>query len=210
MDLSFVHIDRANQYIDDILSGRIIACDEVKWACLRQKRDLARQNTEGFPYVFDERRAELPCKFIEMFPHVKGIWKGKKFKLEPFQCFIVTTIFGWHDAENNRRRFNSCYCELPRKQGKSILAGGIALYCLMVDDLEPTPEIYIAATTLEQAGEVFEPCKEMIDSVPEIKKLFKVETYSKSISKSSVFSIPNEIKKRSIFVRELITQYPPI
>lgn len=177
-----VFVDKANKYIDDVLSGKITVCDEVKQACKRQFDDLARQNTPDFPFVFNDERADKPCRFISLFCHVKGVWKGQKIVLEPFQCFIITTIYGWHYADNpNKRRFNSAYCELPRKQGKSLLAGGIALYALLGDTLEPTPEIYLGATSLEQAGEVFNPCRDMLNANPDIKKFFKVDCYAKTI-----------------------------
>lgn len=211
-----IYLDRANSYIDNILFGKLVVNDAVKRACLRQRDDLRRQRTNEFPYFFDEARAELPCKFIEKFSHVKGIWRGKPFQLEPFQCFIITTIFGWHFANNPRkRRFNLVYIELPRKNGKSILAGGICLYCLMVDDLEPSPEIYIGATSLDQAGEVFIPCKDMIDSAPLIKKLFGVECFAKSIKckKSggfikAVISKGKDGKSPSLFVIDEYHQAP--
>jgi len=62
-------VDVALQYIDDVLDGRVLACEYVVQACRRQREDL---NREGFGYVFDSERADRVCKFIELLPHIKG------------------------------------------------------------------------------------------------------------------------------------------
>ncbi|WP_196773626.1 hypothetical protein [Burkholderia vietnamiensis] len=69
-------VDTANQYIDDVLAGRIVACKWVKLACERQRRDLARaeMGDPDFPYRFDNDAATRICEFIELLPHTKGRW----------------------------------------------------------------------------------------------------------------------------------------
>src|SRR6266446_2118163 len=101
------HVTKANQYIADVLEGKIPACKWVKLACQRQLNDLARQGTPGFPYRFDDAAANRVCKFIEKFPHIQG-FKGK-LRLEGWQCFITTTVFGWLNVETGWRRFRRIY-----------------------------------------------------------------------------------------------------
>ena len=43
----------ATQYATDVIDGRIPACKWARLACQRQINDLARQDTPGFPYVFN-------------------------------------------------------------------------------------------------------------------------------------------------------------
>ena len=48
-----------------------------------------RQNSTGiaaWPWVFDAERAERPCYFIELLPHIKGEWaaRGALITLEVF------------------------------------------------------------------------------------------------------------------------------
>src|SRR5215510_3362369 len=80
----------ANRYIDDVLSGRIVAGKWVRLACQRQRRDLDR---DGIDLKWSPRRANDVCDFIEKLPHIDGRWKTPTIKLEPVQVFILTTLF---------------------------------------------------------------------------------------------------------------------
>jgi len=154
----------ANQYIEDILSEKIPACEQVKQACQRQKDDLERWNDEDAPYYFVPYLADKICAFIERLPHVKGLWAKQKLllKLEPWQIFNVTTMFGWIKTSNGSRRFGEAYLEIPRKNGKSILAAAIGLY-MFVEDGEIGAEIYSGATSEKQSWCVFQPAKWMAE-----------------------------------------------
>ena len=61
----------AGGYAEDVLSGKIPACEWVKKACHRQIADLERQD---FAYRYDEKKAARVCRFIEKLPHIKGKW----------------------------------------------------------------------------------------------------------------------------------------
>src|SRR5678816_1256143 len=101
------YIDLAAQYQADILSGKVPACKWVKLACERNRRDLDRQDTDAFPYRFDPEAARRICQMAEMLPHIKGpeakvigtdaqgrrIWNP--IVLQPWQCWIFCTMFGW-------------------------------------------------------------------------------------------------------------------
>ena len=56
-------------YAHDVLDGRVVACRFVKLACKRHLSDLKRQGTAGFPYHFDEARADHALAFIEQLRH---------------------------------------------------------------------------------------------------------------------------------------------
>ena len=116
-------------YAERVIAGEIPACELVKLACQRQINDLQRLDWE---FTFDENRANHVCWFIENLPHIKGRWKSKNIELEPWQCFLLTTIFGWIDSEQFRR-YRKVYCEVPRKNSKSTLAAAVALYMLCVE-----------------------------------------------------------------------------
>ena len=168
----------ASQYIDDVLAGRVLACKYVKQACERQKRDLAR---DDLPYTFSEMHAERVCKFIQLLPHVKGRqWAGQQIKLEPWQIFLLTTVFGWVDAQGHRR-FKVAYVEVPRKNAKSTLSSGIGLYMLVADG-EPGAEVYSAATTRDQARIVFSDAQRMVDQCAGLRNRFGVKKFAHAIS----------------------------
>src|SRR5205085_2611155 len=78
------------------------------------------------------QRAARICEFLELLPHIKGKWARERrlLELDPWQCFILTTVFGWVHRETGLRRFREVYLEVPRKNAKSTLSSGVALYML--------------------------------------------------------------------------------
>lgn len=168
----------AKGYIDDVLEGRIPACKWVRLACERQRGDLARPDWQ---WRFDESRAAHVARFIELLPHVKGEWaRGRgTIVLSAWQCFVLTTVFGWVD-EAGRRRFKKCYTEIPRKNAKSTLSSGVGLYLLTADD-EPGAEVYSAATTRDQAKIVWGDARAMTAASPLFRRRFGVETGAHAI-----------------------------
>jgi len=168
----------ANGYIDDVLSGEVPACNWVRLACERQRRDLERTD---WRWRFDEARAAHVCRFIELLPHVKGEWaRGRgTIVLSAWQCFVLTTVFGWVN-EAGHRRFKKAYTEIPRKNAKSTLSSGVGLYLLTADD-EPGAEVYSAATTRDQAKIVWGDARAMTIASPMFRRRFGVETGAHSI-----------------------------
>jgi len=170
-------LDRANAYVKGVLSGDIPACKWVKLACERQQKDLADPNL-GF--VFDENKANRVVKFAEALPHIKGSqYAGKKLGMGGWQCFILTTVFGWVNA-NGTRRYKTAYIEVPRKNGKSTMSAPVALYLLSADS-EPGAEVYSAATTRDQAKIVWADAKHMVDRSAGLRSALSVETSAHSI-----------------------------
>ena len=78
-----------NQYINDVLSGKIVTGEYVKLAVKRHLNDLERQNTNEFPYYFDEKQGQRFIKFAHLCKHWKGEWAGKFIDLSPNQQFSV-------------------------------------------------------------------------------------------------------------------------
>lgn len=191
--------DVANQYARDVVEGRIPACRWVQLACQRHLDDLNRsfdfditpgRNGETgdseFPWVFDSKAAERAVRFIELLPHVEGEWanKGELIRLEAWQKFIVCSIFGWIHRVTRLRRFREAYIAVPRKNAKSTLAAGIALYMLVLDG-EYSAKVFCGATKLKQALYVFTPAKRMVLKTPQLRKKFGVQAFKRSIVKEA-------------------------
>ncbi len=121
--------------------------------------------------MFDESKAQRALKFIENLKHTKGRWHGENFKLLPWQEEIITQVFGTV-KENGFRQYNTCYCEIPKKNGKSELAAAIALY-LTCGDNEWAAEVYGCASDRQQASIVFDVAVDMVDQCPALKKRIK-------------------------------------
>lgn len=109
---------------------------------------------------FDEAAAQKAVDFFAALKHTKGEWAGQSFELEPWQKKIVREVFGWKRPDGTRR-YRRVYIEVPRKNGKSTLAAGLALFLLFADS-EPGAEVYSAASDRDQAAIVFEQAKAMV------------------------------------------------
>lgn len=103
--------------------------------------------------------------------HIEGQLAGERFVLEPWQKAIVGNLFGWKyidSAGREVRRYREAFIYVPRKNGKSPMGAGIALFVLFCD-----PEIgqqdYVAAADREQAGMLFRHAKEMVEREPSLK-----------------------------------------
>lgn len=153
------------QYIDDVLAGRQVACKWVRLAVERHQRDLATGDRRGLR--FDDAAAQHVIDFFGFLRHSKGEWAGQVVTLEPWQQFILAMTFGWqvYQAEYGEwfRRFRQVYLEVARKNGKSTLAAGVALYLLDADQ-EPGAEVYCAATKKDQARIAWTEAKRMVQS----------------------------------------------
>jgi len=110
---------------------------------------------------FNKELADRACAFFPKYlRHTKGRWAGKPFELFPWQQELVSKLFGTVNADG-MRQYQTVYCEIPKKNGKSELAAGISLYMLFADG-EPGAEIYSAACDRDQAAIVFNVAAQMV------------------------------------------------
>jgi Phage terminase-like protein, large subunit len=162
--------DPVTRYADEIVDGRIVAGKWVRLACERHLRDLETGALRGLRW--DVAAAEHAINFFKFLRHSKGEWSGVRFELQPWQQFIVGSIFGWKRYDGTRR-FRTAYNEIARKNGKSTLAAGVGLY-LLVADSEPGAEIYAAATKRDQARIVWGEAARMVKASPVLKKRVQI------------------------------------
>ena len=173
------HAAVALWYCENVLSGAVPAGKRVHQACRRHLNDL---KNKSWRYKFDSERGARVCRFIEFLPHTKGKWAAKKekIKLQPWQCFLIVVLFGWVDKKTGLRRFRVAYWEIPRKNGKSILAAGIGLYMAFADG-EFGAEVYCGADTERQAWEVFKPARLMMTRADAFAAAMGVEVRAKAL-----------------------------
>lgn len=118
---------------------------------------------------FDERAALAVERFFErMLVHIEGPMAGRPFVLEPWQRELVRELFG-RKRDDGLRQYRKLYLEVPRGNGKSTFAAGLALYLLAVDG-ERSAKIYGAAADKSQAGIVFETAEKMMQESPYLAK----------------------------------------
>ncbi|KQC48520.1 terminase [Geobacillus sp. Sah69] len=161
-------------YSHDVIDGRVIACQKHKWACMRFLRDIEREGTDDFPYIFDETKAMRFLKWMTLFKHTKGVLKGQHIRPHEIQVFVFGNIYGWVHKDTDYRRFKKAYWQVGRKNAKSQSLACVASYEAMAFG-ENMSEVYIGATKTEQARIVWKETEAMLAGCPELKGKYEVK-----------------------------------
>lgn len=130
-------------------------------------------------FWFDAAAAEKAVAFFPRYLRfTKGEWAGQPFVLEPWQADdIIRPLFGWK-RKDGTRRYRRCIVWIPRKNGKTELAGGISLLALMAD-AERGGEVYSIASGGDQAKIVFDIATTMVINSQDLAR--HLETFKTSI-----------------------------
>ncbi|MFO3935019.1 terminase TerL endonuclease subunit [Enterobacter hormaechei] len=179
---AYPSVNMANQYARDVLNGKILACKSIQLACQRHFNDLKISLDKDYPYRFDRELAERACRFVQLLPHSSGDLAGQKLKLEPWQAFAFSSIFGWVTKKTKKRQFREAYIRVARKNGKSFFAAGIGTYMFCADG-ENSAEVYCGATTMAQAKKVFTPARQMADRLPSLRSKFNISVWVDSLTR---------------------------
>jgi phage terminase large subunit-like protein len=130
-----------------------------------------------FDYAAAERVRDFFSKFLK---HSKGDFAGKPFELLEWQWNdVIQPLYGWRRRDGTRR-FRKAFIYIPKKNGKSTLCAGLALYHLCGDN-EYGGEVYSAAADKKQASIVFNEAKNMVKSSPALVKRLQIRATQKEI-----------------------------
>ena len=156
-------------YADKIEAGEIVTSKRVRKVYARLVYDMDNPGK----FRFDEAKANRPIEFIERFcKHSKGEWAGQPVRLELFQKAFISALFGFVDSETGLRKYREAFFMVARKNGKSTMLAGIALYLLLADG-EAGAEIYSVATKKDQAKIIFDETCNMVAQSPYLRKHIK-------------------------------------
>lgn len=176
---------RTTWYAEQVVQGNIKASKKNILSCTRHLNDLKRQGTEEFPWIFDEEKAHRPIRYIEKFCRPsKGDYK--RLVLQPWQHFVIGSLYGWIHKDTGYRRFREGLIFIGRKNGKTTMISGLSNYAVSKDN-EPGARVYVLANTKQQAGELFDESRAMVQKSPFLRKklrenqkgIFDDKTHSK-------------------------------
>ena len=177
-------MDRPTQYALDVVSGKIPAGKTQTFCCQRHLKDLERQGTPEFPYVWDPEEAQEFIDFAESLVLAEGE-EPQPLGCKPFQDFIFGSWHGWRTIDGYRR-FRTSYVQVARQNGKSIGNAVPSMYYGNFDGYQ-YPQIYATATKELQARIVLKECIKFINADQELsgtkyeEGLFAVKDYANKI-----------------------------
>ena len=154
------------QYVEDVLSGKIQACEYIKKACQRTKDWFNRDDI-----YFDYKTVDRNIKIAAKFKHSAGKVAGKSFILLPYQQWIFANIFGWKHIDSDLRVTKNVLLFMARKSGKTALASIIALVQMLTED--NGQEIDCVANSGSQASILFEMAKNYAESIDKDNLIFQ-------------------------------------
>lgn len=130
--------------------------------------------------MFQRKRAEFVCNFLECLT----CSNGAPFRLMNWQRNAITEFYGTYTQPEDRpvpvRQYQYLYLEIPKKNGKSELAGGLGVYHLFADG-EKNGEVYIVAADRDNAGIVYNVAKWMVEHSPALAKRSRIVDSTKTI-----------------------------
>ncbi len=160
-----------DRYAADVLAGRIVAGPLVRLACERHERDRAAGR-----WRFDPERADRIIDFFARYLRLPDTLDEhgdpRPFVLEPWQQFVIGSLFGWVDGAG-LRRYRDAYIETGKGSGKTPMLAGIGLYGLTFDQ-EMAAEVYAAAVDRDQAMIMFRDAQRMVAASPKLAARVKV------------------------------------
>jgi phage terminase large subunit-like protein len=160
-------VHRVDRYAADVVSRAVLAGPMVRLSCERHRRDRMRQ---GWTWTFNQDRADHAIDFFETVLRLPDALDEQglpvRFVLQPWQAFIIGSLFGWIDAEGHRR-FREAYIEIGKGNGKTPMCAGIGLYGLVMD-AERAAEIYAAAADQDQAQILFRDAVRIAEASPDL------------------------------------------
>lgn len=127
--------------------------------------------------MHDKERALDVIEFIQMLHHT-GDFYGEPFLLLDWQYQVIWDVYGTVN-ESGYRQYRYAYLEIPKKNGKTELVAGLALYHLYNDP--PSGQIYCVAAEREQAALVYRAAKQMIEQDEALQELVRVVDSKKEI-----------------------------
>ena len=151
--------ERLYKYCEDVEKGRVVVGKWIRLAVKRFRSDIKRSKTDKFPYYYDTEAADRYVQFCELLKLYQDEFAGKPLHLEPWQCFIMCQTIGWRHKETGNRRFNTGFCFIGRKSGKSLISSTLLIYDVL---FTPGGQALCVATKRDQAKIVFDNAKNMI------------------------------------------------
>ena len=187
------------EYWNEIRTGGVVV---NKW--IRMLYDVLMQGISECRWFYDDRLADNAVNFIQRFcHHYKGQLAPRRIRLDLWERAGISDIFGIVDAEG-KRQFSQVFWPVGRKQGKTLIAGGIGTYMGYAAG-EYGSEIYYLAPKLEQADLAYSALEFNVHAEPELDAITKSTKY-----RGLVVQETNTIIRKLAFTSKKSDGYNPM
>ena len=181
------------QYAQDCISGKEISGQKHIWACKRFLNDVKKEAaknvlTESFPYIWNEQEAQNIVDWFELLRHSKGVLAKQPIVLTSWQKFNLCQLYGWRHEKTGYKRFKKSFTEVARKNAKSQMEAGVALYEISTQATknEEIYEYYTAGVKRKQSKIIFNEAILMLRNSP-LRTKFKITKEAITHIKSGSF-----------------------
>lgn len=120
---------------------------------------------DGAELRYNQEAVDRVLTFFSLLVFGQNKWAGKPFELLPWQVGLIRAFYGVQvkDDDGNWVRYRRfLYNEIPKKNGKSELAAGLALYHLLADG-EAMPNVGLFAVDKQNADIIYRCAKYMVE-----------------------------------------------
>ena len=170
-------MDRTTEYAKLIVDGKKLCGRAEYLACKRHLDDMSRKK---FPYIFDTKTAENHIELANKLTIGEGD-NPQQLKTRGFQNFIIGSLFGWRKKNSHLRRYREAYIQMARQNGKSFVAGEICNDFATFSGYQ-YGRIFCTATKQEQANIVWDEVDKFIESDSDLKELYNIRKYDRTIT----------------------------
>lgn len=171
--------DRVTQHALAVVNGEVVSGRLHRLACQRHLKDLERQNTDTFPYYYEEAAAAEVLNYAETLTVSEG-YEKTPVKLIPEQAFDIGCTFGWKKCSNHKRRFRRRYKSVARQNGKTFENGIMGTYVAGFGGYYEG-KLFTVATKHRQAKLAWDEMRKFIKVDPDLEEYFQVKEYISTI-----------------------------
>lgn len=121
---------------------------------------------------FDPAKVDRVIDVFSRLRHTQGKWAGRPLTLRSWQvAYLIGPTYGWVRKDEDgipRRIIRTQFLDIPRKNAKTTVGGGQAIY-LTTADGEPGAQVYALASRKDQARFCFDPVRQLAAQAPDLK-----------------------------------------
>ncbi len=162
------YVKRCNTYTELYIEGvetNYITVGKYIKKIISKYKSLLKNET----YVFRQDKVNKVFSFFS-FLNINHKDNYVQFPLLPWQCFLLTYVFGfYYKSDTEKRLIREAVLFIGRKNGKTALSSAIQLYGMLGDNVI-CPQSLLLANTAQQAAVALNFAKDMVIHTPELKE----------------------------------------